>query len=226
MNRYLRNIGTIGEEGQRILNNKKVLIIGLGGLGGFVVEGLARMGIKTIGICDYDSFDESNLNRQLLSQENTIGKKKVITAYERIKNIDSTIEIKKYEKAFPSKQIIDDIKNYDLIVDCLDSIKTRIQLENISLYYNKKIIYGAVGGYYGSIGVICKENNLMEKMKFKDNEENNFIEKEMGNPFSIVGVVSSLQVQLAIMVLLDKPYLKEGMYYIDIENFSIEEIKF
>ncbi len=101
MKRYARNFGTITEEGQRILCSKKVLVIGSGGLGGFVIEGLSRMGIKTIGVCDYDVFDITNLNRQLFATEDVIGVPKVDVAKKRINLIDKTIDVITYNKAFP-----------------------------------------------------------------------------------------------------------------------------
>ncbi len=226
MERYIKNIGTITKEEQQMLHNKKVLVIGAGGLGGFVIEGIARMGIKTIGICDFDVFDETNLNRQLLSLQSTLNKKKQLVAKERIKDIDNTIEVITYEEAFPNDKIICDIEMYDLVIDCLDNIKSRIQLEKTCLLYNKICIYGAVGGFYGTVGVISKQNKIIEKITKNGTDESNSAEKQLGNPFAIVGIVSSLQVYLATLVLLNKKYLKTGMYYIDIKNFSIEEILF
>ncbi len=226
MERYKRNFGTIGEDGQKILNSKKVLVVGCGGLGGFVIEGLARMGIKAIGVCDYDSFENTNLNRQILCMENNLGNKKIDTAKDRIKKIDNDISVTTYSKAFPNDEVLKDFSKYDLIIDCLDSILVRSNLEKVCLQNNKKLIYGAVGGYYGALGVISHENKLIEKIAENGMDNNSNVEKEMGNPFGIVGVVASLQVHLATLVLLNKDYLKKGMYYIDIESFSIEEIVF
>ncbi len=225
-NRYARSVGTIGEDGQQILSTKSVLVIGAGGLGGFVIEGLARMGVKTIGICDYDVFDVTNLNRQLFSSESKLGLSKVTTASERVKDIDSEIKTIIYNKPFPCDEITKDISNYDLIIDCLDSLKVRIILEDFCLENNKKIIHGAVGGYFGVVGVVTKDNKIIEKYALNGNDESNSAEKLMGNPYSIVGVVASLQVHLALLVLLGRPYLDKGMYYIDIQSFSIEEIAF
>ncbi len=222
--RYARNVGTIGEEGQQTLSTKSVLVIGAGGLGGFVIEGLARMGVKTIGICDYDVFDVTNLNRQLFSTESTIGLSKVNTAKKRVTDINSKIKTVTYNKPFPCDEITNDISNYDLVIDCLDSLQLRIILEKFCIENNKKIIHGAVGGYFGFVGVITKDNKIIEKYALNGDDESNSAEKLMGNPYSIVGVVASLQVHLAILVLLNRPYLDKGMYYIDLLSFSIEEI--
>ncbi len=226
MNRYDRNFGTITVEGQKKLHEKKVLVIGAGGLGGFVIEGLARMGIKYIGICDYDVFDTSNLNRQLFATEEVLGKNKASIAKARIKSFDKTIEVKTYKEAFPNDAIKKDIKNYDLVVDCLDSIKTRIALEKLCLKHNKKLIHGAVGGYYGTIAVISEENKIMKNLVKYVSNESDTVDKLMGNPYFTVGVIGSFQVQVAIFVLLGKKYLTKGLYYFDVENYQIDEIVF
>ncbi len=226
MERYARSLGTIGSEGQEALSFKKVLVIGTGGLGGFVIEGLARMGVKTIGICDLDTFDATNLNRQLFSSVSKLGSSKVTTACERVYDIDNTIKTIAYSKGFPCEEITNDISTYDLVIDCLDNLKSRIALENFCLANSKVIIHGAVGGYYGIVGVISEDNRLIEKSILNGSDESNGAEKLMGNPFSIVGVVASLQVHLAILFLLNRPYLEKGMYYVDLQSFSIEEIKF
>ncbi len=230
-NRYARNFGTLTEEGQKLIHSKKILVIGAGGLGGFVIEGLARMGVKTIGVCDCDVFEESNLNRQLLSNEEVIGQQKAIIARKRIHLIDKTINVTTYMEAFPNDQITDDIQKYDLVIDCLDNLKTRFTLENYCIEHNKLLIHGAIGGYYGTVGVVSPENRILSKLaQTADIEEDDDIEiletvdMRMGNPFAIVAVVAALEVHLALRVLIGQDYLKKGMYHIDIQNFSIDEI--
>ncbi len=229
--RYARNYGTVTEEGQKILHKKKVLVIGAGGLGGFVIEGLARMGVKTIGVCDCDVFDESNLNRQLLSNEEVIGQQKAIVARKRIHLIDKTINVTTYMDPFPNEDIAADIHYYDIVIDCLDNIQTRFTLENFCIDNNKLLIHGAVGGYYGTVAVVSPENRILSKLAQTANvEEDDDIEiletvdMRMGNPYSIVAIVASLEVHLALRVMLGKDYLKSGLYYIDIQNFYIDEI--
>ncbi len=224
MNRYARNIGTLGKDGQKELNSKKVLVIGSGGLGGFVIEGLARMGIKEIGVCDLDVFDETNLNRQILSTEDVLGKSKVDIAKKRISIIDKEIKVNTYGDGFPCSDITNDIGNYDLVIDCLDNIETRIKLEDFCIENNIKLIHGAVGGYYGAVGVSSKDNRIISNYVTHAIENTETLDKIMGNPYSIVSLVSALQVHIAILVLLDREYLKEGVYYVDILNFCIDEI--
>ena len=87
MNRYLRNKNLISHEEQVKLSQMKVAVLGCGGLGGYVIEMLARLGVGKLILVDFDTFDESNLNRQLISTEKNLGSSKVEEAIKRIKLI-------------------------------------------------------------------------------------------------------------------------------------------
>jgi len=221
MDRFARNKQTITDSQQEQLASKKVLVIGCGGLGTHVLEGLARIGIKQIGLCDYDVFEASNLNRQLNALEATIGESKALMAYKRIKSINSEIECKVYPDKYPNSAILADLSGYDLIIDCLDSIATRKQLEMDCLKLGKTLIYGAIAGHYGYFGVITKDNQLMSLQANQDNS----IEKQLGNPYYIVATVASMQVMLAVRVLLGQSYHENGFYVIDLADLSIEKIE-
>ncbi len=220
MERYARNIGIISNEEQTELNTKKVLVIGSGGLGGFVIEGLARMGINTIGVCDFDIAEESNLNRQILVLEDSIGKSKVDLAYDRVIAINCKTNVIKYKTSFPSAEIINDLGNYDIVVDCLDNFESRLRLEEECLNKSLKLIHGGVGGNYGQVGVVSEKNKLISTLK----EFNSNIQMKLGNPYYIVSMVSALQVHLTVSVLLNKLYLEKGFYQIDLNNFTIQSI--
>ena len=221
MERFARNKQSITEAEQELLAQKKVLVLGCGGLGSHVLEGLARIGIKHIGFCDYDVFEVSNLNRQLNALEATIGRSKAIIAYERIKSINSEIESKVYTDKYPSSVILDDLPGYDLVIDCLDSIATRKQLEIDCIKLGKTLIYGTIAGQYGYFGVITKYNQLMAMQRDQDDG----VEKQLGNPYYIVATVASMQLLLATQVLLDQEYHKNGFYVIDLADLSIEKIE-
>jgi len=221
MERFARNKQSITEAQQKQLAQKKVLVVGCGGLGSHVLEGLARIGIKQLGFCDYDVFDVTNLNRQLNALESTIDQFKALVAYKRIKSINSEIKSKVYTEKYPSSTILDDLPGYDLVIDCLDSIATRKQLEIDCLKLDKTLIYGAIAGQYGYFGVITKDNQLMAMQKSQDDG----VEKQLGNPYYIVATVASMQVMLAIRVLLGQSYHKHGFYVIDLADLSIEKIE-
>lgn len=121
--------------------NSNVLIVGVGGVGGACFEALVRMGINNISIVDGDTFSETNLNRQLLCTRNNIGYSKVNEALLRAKSINPSISIKTYEM-FLNEANIDEIEytKYDYIIDCCDTMTTKLLLIKKALQYNVKII--------------------------------------------------------------------------------------
>ena len=129
------------EEQIEKFQNSNILLVGVGGVGGSCLEALVRSGLKNITIIDNDTFDKSNLNRQILSNQNNLNKSKVKEASLRAKGINPTICIKEYEM-FLNEANIDEIEynKYDYIIDCCDTITTKLLLIKKSIEYNIKII--------------------------------------------------------------------------------------
>lgn len=136
-----RTINLIGEENFNKLKNFRVAVFGIGGVGGFALEGLARSGIGEIDLIDSDDIDISNLNRQIIALENTIGMSKVDVADSRIKSINPDIKVHKY-KTFFSKETIGsfDFNNYDYIIDAIDTVTSKLLLIETAVKYNIPII--------------------------------------------------------------------------------------
>lgn len=116
----------IGEDKLNSLKDKSVLILGVGGVGGYVCESLARSGIGTLILVDFDTIDETNINRQIIALESTIGLKKVDVLENRIKDINSNINIIKIDKFIDSRNYISlfDYK-IDYFVDACDTVSTK-----------------------------------------------------------------------------------------------------
>ena len=123
---YTRTRMLIKDEGVEKLKASKVLVVGLGGVGGYIVEALARAGVGCIGLVDNDTIKESNLNRQILATKDSIGKLKTEVAKERILSINPNCIIQTYAETYPSKDI--DIENYDYLADAIDTITSKIAL--------------------------------------------------------------------------------------------------
>ena len=128
LNQFLRTEMLIGKENLEKLKNSKVAIFGVGGVGSFVVEGLARAGVGKFILVDSDKVVESNLNRQIIATTKTIGKLKVEVAKERILDINPEADVKIYSEFFmpDSPEIFDDTVNY--IVDAIDTVTGKIEL--------------------------------------------------------------------------------------------------
>ena len=139
--KYERLIPYYGEDNFKKLQQKRVLILGLGGVGGFVVEGLIRNGIINIGICDGDIVEFSNFNRQIMATDNNVNKSKVLAMKDRIIQINNEANITEYD-FFIDENTIDklDIENYDIVLDCIDDVKAKLLIIEKTKKYNIEII--------------------------------------------------------------------------------------
>ena len=127
--KFSRTEMLIGNEGMKKLNDAKVAIFGIGGVGSFVCEGLARSGIGNFILVDYDKIDESNINRQLIATVNTIGKYKADLMKERILEINPDANVEVYKEFYLADSEIDIItKDLSYAVDCVDTIMAKIAI--------------------------------------------------------------------------------------------------
>lgn len=126
-NRFSRLENLIGEDKLQLIKEKTVLVLGIGGVGGYVVESLVRSGISKIILVDHDKIDVTNINRQIIALNSTIGKSKVDVMEQRIKDINDDIQVTKYELFFDekTKDIILD-NDIDYIIDCCDTFNSKI----------------------------------------------------------------------------------------------------
>lgn len=129
--RYCRQINLIGEESQQILLQSSVLIVGAGGIGSPLLMYLVTAGIGKIGVIDSDKVDLSNLHRQILFNEDDLGKFKAIIAVNKLRRMNSAIDIQAYNCKLQKNNAEKIISNYDLIIDCSDNFKTRYLINDI-----------------------------------------------------------------------------------------------
>lgn len=139
MEKFIRSKILIGEDSQNLLKNSKIIVFGIGGVGSYVCEALARSGVGCIGICDNDNISKSNINRQLIALNSTIGKAKVDVMAERIKDINPDCIIEVY-KTFYSQDKEINISDYDYIVDAIDTVTSKLVLIEEAKIYNIPII--------------------------------------------------------------------------------------
>lgn len=137
---YDRVINLIGPDNFDILSKKKILLVGVGGVGGFVFEALIRSGIKNITVYDGDTVEITNLNRQLVANLGTIGKYKSDIAVSKAKKINEDINVSGYNKFLDASNINDLDKDYDYIIDACDSINTKLELIRFAENKHIKII--------------------------------------------------------------------------------------
>lgn len=129
LHRFDRFSKVVGEDNVKLLNKKCVLVLGVGGVGGYVVESLVRSGIGKLILVDFDVIDETNINRQIIALESTIGLKKVDVLEKRIKEINSGCEVIKIDE-FIDKDSVKDLFNYDIdyFIDACDTMTTKKEI--------------------------------------------------------------------------------------------------
>ena len=220
--RYKRNYKTMSLEQQQILGSAVITVIGCGGLGGFIIEGLARSGAGTLRLVEFDTFDESNLNRQLFAAEHTIGTSKLEQAVRRVQEINSTVQIEAVETKADLDNLPGLVQGSHLVIDAVDSIEVKIWLEQICNKMKIPLVYGAIGGSYGQMAVSLPECPVVHKL-YRDGQKHG-IEKELGNPYYTPCVIGGMMVKLALDVLFDADYERNGFYFIDLESYMINFI--
>lgn len=198
--RYQRHMGCLGIAGQKRLLESCAVVLGLGGLGGYVVEELARIGVGKIVGVDPDVFDETNLNRQLLSTSMNLGQEKTAEAGMRLRKVNQATEYTGY--AVGLETLADEVyRNADLAFDCLDNFESRLFLAKKCDLANLPLVHGAIAGWYGQVGVVWPGSGMLEKIYRRNGRG---IETGLGNPPFTAALAASLMATAGVKVLTGK----------------------
>ena len=218
----------IGFKGQLKLKNSSVICIGAGGLGSSVLLYLAASGIGRIGIVDNDQVEKSNLQRQIIHETNTVGNLKINSAQERIKRFNPNIEVTTFNKRINSKNVIEIIKDFDIICDCSDNFGTRYLINDACLILNKALVFGSVQGFEGQISVFNlnkKSPNLRDLLPESPVKNNIPSCEEFGVVGVSTGLIGILQVNEIIKIILKKGEILDGKIMIfDLLNMNIKTL--
>ena len=224
MLRYSRNKNLMSDDEIILLSQKKVCVLGLGGLGGYIVEMLSRIGVGSLTLVDGDVFDETNLNRQLFSSMNNLGSSKALEAEKRVKGINPLTKVIPVYEFIDSSNAMKIITNHDVIVDALDSIDLRKSIAKVCTELNLPLVHGAIAGWYGQVATIYPNDTTLDILYPKDIKRG--IEKELGNPSFTPALVASIQVSEVIKLLLNRgDLLRNSFMMIDLYTNDIEVIK-
>lgn len=217
MGRYDRNMKTLSKEENDNLKNFKVCVVGCGGIGGYVIEMLGRIGIGSITAVDGDVFEESNLNRQILSSTDNMNLSKALEAKARMEKVNPLIEVKALEKMLTEDNACSILNNHDVVVDALDSIPARLLLQRSCKKLNIPMVHGAIAGWYAQITTIFPGDDTLNKIYNVDKQTAKGIEKEMGNPSFTPALAASIEVSEVIKILLGRgELLRKKMVFIDL----------
>ncbi len=198
-NRYLRQtiLPEIGSAGQQKLADASVLCIGAGGLGSPALLYLAAAGIGRIGICEFDTVDESNLQRQILFSTADVGKEKAKVAQEKLQALNPDISVDTYGQL--NAENIDNLfKNYDIILDGTDNFAAKYLINDAAVKYKKPLVYGAIQQFDGYVSVFDSAHGPCYRCLYPEPPQtqiNNCSESGIiGGVAGIVGVTQALQV--------------------------------
>jgi len=221
--RYLRNLKMLSLEEQKKLKDTKVLVAGCGGLGGYVVEMLARLGIGFITVVDDEVFEETNLNRQLFSDVNTIGKKKALVAKERILAVNPEVSVNPVLTKIEENNAKEILAGHEMVVDALDSIPHKILLERTCEDLKIPLIHGAIAGWYGQVTTVLPGDKTLSII-YKN--RSNGIEKELGTPSFSPAVIAGIQVSEVVKISLKRgEILSKKLLYVDLLNQEYHKIE-
>ncbi len=224
--RYMRNMGSLGIEGQKKLLQARVFLVGAGGLGGTIAQLLARMGVGHLVIADGDSFSEDNLNRQALSQEINLGVSKVKVAMDNLAQINGATEVEIFAGFAGEEEFAKLIQGSHVAVDALDNMPSRFRLEKACKGAGIPLVHGAVAGFSGQVLVIFPDDPGFRSIYGEPQmSPEKGIEVELGNLAGIVSTVASLQVQEIIKIItgIGRP-LRNRLLFLDTLNGAVEII--
>lgn len=224
MDRYSRNMSTLSREENESLRDKKVCVIGCGGLGGYIIEMLGRLGIGTIVAVDGDVFEISNLNRQLLSDVTNLGLNKAIQAQKRMEMINPDIKLIPISKNFTINNYNSILDGCHAAVDALDNIASRLILQKCCEELGIPLVHGAIGGWYGQLTTIFPGDRTLDKIyRTHDNEK---IKNPLGNPSFIPALTASLEVSEVVKILINRgELLRNKMLFINLLDNSFNIIQ-
>jgi len=225
--RYLRNMGTIACEGQAKLLRSAVAVVGAGGLGGTIIELLARQGVGHIIIIDDDCFGEEDLNRQLLSREEDLGEYKAIIAARRVREINSAVTVTPFVEKLTRGNAYKLLKDAQVVVDGLDNLPSRFAVEKACRNLGIPFVYGTIAGFSGQLMTIFpKDRGLSSIYGPPHNLPERGIEVETGNPCATPAMIAAWQVQEVIKIItgIGKP-LRNHLLVLDAREGAADKIE-
>ena len=222
--RYQRNRRTISTAEQLKLFRSRVVIVGAGGLGGYVVEELARLGVGTLVVADPDTFEEHNLNRQLLALPANLGAPKVEAAVERVGTINPAVRVVPLRSAFSRENGAELLSGADAAVDALDTVTARVELARACRELGVPMVHGAIAGWYGQMATQMPGEDITPFIYPSGNEPKG-VETKLGNPAFTPAVVASLQVAEVCKILLGQGRcLNRRMLFLNLLEMEFEEV--
>lgn len=217
--RYERNIPALTEEECVLLRKKRVLVVGCGGLGGHIIDQLARIGVGFLRVVDGDVFESSNLNRQLLSEVALLGVSKAKAAAGHIARVNPDTEVEAVEGFLTESNAEALLAGCDVVMDALDNIQSRKILAAACKQAKTPYVYGAIQGWVVQAAVSMPGDHLIdtlypEEIEIRDKSVLSFTP----------ALCASMQAALCVKLLTDRDVETGKIYYFDLLNQEFETI--
>lgn len=223
--RYSRNRETISTAQQLLLFQSRVLVVGCGGLGGYIVEELARLGVGQLVVVDYDVFEEHNLNRQLFSTTSLLGKSKAEAAARRAVEINDAVAVCAVNEEFTPECAPGLLHGVQVAVDALDTIPARLALAKSCAASGIPMVHGAISGWYGQVTTQYPGDNTLDKIYGWQREEKG-METVLGNPSFTPALVASIETAEVCKILTGQgSVLRNRILYIDLLAMEFDEVR-
>lgn len=222
--RYQRNQQMISTAQQLQLLHSTVAVVGAGGLGGYILEELARLGVGQIIVIDDDVFEEHNLNRQILSSPARLGRVKVEVAAERLAEINPAVTVRAVRARLDKAQGATLLTGADCVVDAVDNVSSRLELEELCESLQLPLVHGAIAGWYGHVATIFPGDRSLAKL-YRHWSGGKGIEQQLGNPAFTPAVVASFEAAEVCKILLGQGrLLRNRQLNINLLDMEVEEI--
>lgn len=221
--RYERHLilDGFGQEGQQKLSDAKVLIVGLGGLGSPVSMYLASAGIGQLGLIDADVVDVTNLQRQIVHIEKSVGIDKVISAKQRIEQLNSDVKVVTYNHFLDVDNADSIVNEYDFIVDCADNNPTKFLINDVCVKLKKPFCHGSITEYSGRVFTHLPSTACYRCLFEEDNEPT----QKRGVIGASVGIIGSIQATEVVKYFTGiGKLLTDSLLMLDVKTMSFSKL--
>ncbi len=204
--RYSRHLilPDVGVEGQKRLKAARVLLVGAGGLGSPAALYLAAAGVGTIGLVDFDVVDKTNLQRQIIHGTAAVGKPKLESATERIRDLNPNVRVEAFETRLTSENALDIIRDFDIVADGTDNFPTRYLVNDACVLLGKPNVYGSIFRFEGQASVFCAKAGPCYRCLYAEPPPPGLVPScaEGGVLGVLPGIIGSIQAMETIKLIL------------------------
>lgn len=217
--RYIRNLGALTEEECAALREKTVFIAGCGGLGGYLLEMMLRLGVGGIRAADGDVFEASNLNRQLLSTPALLGSGKAAAAAARAREVNPEVRFTAVSDYVTEKNAAELVKGCDAVLDALDNIASRRLLARACAEAGVPLVHGAICGWTAQAAVVMPGDDLIGRIYPEGSSLSSKTSLSFTPPFC-----AAMQTALCTRLLTGRPVEQGRLYYADLMDMELESL--